>query len=474
MTIHWNEDQYNINDDCSGSPDLSPLKCLRSLSWKSITNASELYALRDSLSLNSEHLSTLELDLVYLSKVIQIWCLTHGNFSRHYFEKPMPFWGNIFATTVLRLKPGDSSIVFPFLEALRLSALHFSSAATEMAWALNLTNLRSLKLHNCPDSLELLDRVSKAPQPMRLTSFELVTRENMVDSFPLSNFLESFTGLEEMYLFMQDLGVQPPKDYWSSIRCHKSTLKRLVYHKENDDNLPGRSVLSTHTTQKDSIPYSVENAIRDPPLVDCIGISDSGSSLVSHILSFKSNAITLHLRLKLTVWSNFQASRLEGIAPSLTWKLLHIRWTRANYPNRYDWPDDAKSSYVARHTVAGGSDPSWRPMSPYLPEDLRTFATWAFGPTGLPKLQILASGDFFHKGRFDERKVLLCRRSSAASDSDTESETEPEPATGSRGRKTAPPHPPFRIMRKRDWGLWDGISGGFAMLEACPLEPLMH
>ena len=44
-----------------------------------------------------------------------------------------------------------------------------------------------------------------------------------------------------------------------------------------------------------------------------------------------------------------------------------------------------------------------------LPEYLFDLANWAFGPLGLPKLRILAYGDFSHHGRYAEHTVLLCR-----------------------------------------------------------------
>jgi hypothetical protein len=41
-----------------------------------------------------------------------------------------------------------------------------------------------------------------------------------------------------------------------------------------------------------------------------------------------------------------------------------------------------------------------------MPE-LLEFADWAFGPEGLPKLDILAYGDFSHRGR--QPNILLCQ-----------------------------------------------------------------
>ena len=163
------------------------------------------------------------------------------------------------------------------------------------------------------------------------------------------------------------------------------------------------------------------------------------------------------------------------IAPELIWKLLHIRWSHADEPHWCGRRGDDTSKSFARNTTAGSSYTLWRPMSQYVPQNLHNFATWAFGPTGLLKLRILASGDFSHKGRFDENNVLLCRRSPVLLSIDTDSEPEeaPELSTESEKSKTALPRQSYRIMRKEDWGLWEGIEGGFAMLEACPFAPLM-
>lgn len=43
-------------------------------------------------------------------------------------------------------------------------------------------------------------------------------------------------------------------------------------------------------------------------------------------------------------------------------------------------------------------------------EEFVSFAEWAFGPTGLPNLQILAIGDFSDKDRFQKQQCLIRRR----------------------------------------------------------------
>lgn len=45
-----------------------------------------------------------------------------------------------------------------------------------------------------------------------------------------------------------------------------------------------------------------------------------------------------------------------------------------------------------------------------LPAELLGFANWAFGPNGLPTLQVLAFGDFSYDGRFHIHNKLFCRR----------------------------------------------------------------
>jgi hypothetical protein len=42
-------------------------------------------------------------------------------------------------------------------------------------------------------------------------------------------------------------------------------------------------------------------------------------------------------------------------------------------------------------------------------DEFVSFAEWAFGPTGLPNLQILALGDFSDKDRFKKQQFLIRR-----------------------------------------------------------------
>jgi hypothetical protein len=48
--------------------------------------------------------------------------------------------------------------------------------------------------------------------------------------------------------------------------------------------------------------------------------------------------------------------------------------------------------------------------APSEAEEFLSIAEWAFGPTGLPNLQILAFGDFSHKERFQKQQFLIRRK----------------------------------------------------------------
>jgi hypothetical protein len=56
-------------------------------------------------------------------------------------------------------------------------------------------------------------------------------------------------------------------------------------------------------------------------------------------------------------------------------------------------------------------------LSIYSPQDEEkenrdsffNLADWAFGPEGLPDLQVLVFGDFSYDGRYQEHQIRLCR-----------------------------------------------------------------
>jgi hypothetical protein len=92
-----------------------------------------------------------------------------------------------------------------------------------------------------------------------------------------------------------------------------------------------------------------------------------------------------------------------------------------------------------------------------MPE-LLEFADWAFGPEGLPELDILAYGGFSHRDR--QPNILMCRSR------DLKQIT--------RGTDITPASKPYRQLTKKDVRLWEVVQDNLDLLEACPEDYLLH
>lgn len=85
------------------------------------------------------------------------------------------------------------------------------------------------------------------------------------------------------------------------------------------------------------------------------------------------------------------------------------------------------------------------------------FAEWAFGPTGILSLRVLAFGDFSYDGRFARHNLLLCRKEQPA-------------RTVARGVQ----HRYFRSMTVYDEDLWKLFKEHYNVLTACPVDTLFQ
>jgi hypothetical protein len=98
-----------------------------------------------------------------------------------------------------------------------------------------------------------------------------------------------------------------------------------------------------------------------------------------------------------------------------------------------------------------------------LPAELLRFANWAFGPNGLPTLQVLAFGDFSYDGRSHIHNKLFCRHtwSIRNPENDILQQSEDELVLT------------FRLVRENDRELWDLIDRNTEFLEACPTDSIV-
>jgi hypothetical protein len=138
-----------------------------------------------------------------------------------------------------------------------------------------------------------------------------------------------------------------------------------------------------------------------------------------------------------------KSSSLAQVNPRPTFRLLHVRVT------------GLVSLQSIRDNVSERTDAQF---SQTMPELLK-FADWAFGPEGLPELDILAYGDFSYRGR--QLNTLLCRSQDLKQ---IMAGTKITPASKS----------PYRQVTKKDVRLWEVVLENFDLLEACPEDYLLH
>jgi hypothetical protein len=215
--------------------DLTPCTNLQSLSWRGIAHLNDFDTVRKCLVLNIKTIKHLILDLIDWTSAEHIWFRSYRWDRDNKTFRSMP--DNFFARKVLGIFEDKTPILLESLQSLTLSALSFSVSPTEMAHAFNMSNLHTLKLFNCPYSLDLLLKLANQTNDLiKCKSFELVlttagsldwdeTTENAV-----SAFLQAFHGLEDLYLML------PETTKWKiileSILYHEDTLQRLVLHND--------------------------------------------------------------------------------------------------------------------------------------------------------------------------------------------------------------------------------------------------
>ena len=201
--------------------------------------------------------------------------------------------------------------MFPCLRDLSLYNVAFDRAIPEIVCALNFSELRTLKLWNCPCICQLLDAITKSDLAIRLMSFEVVADAFTSKEDPtvqLEGFLQRFEGLEELFLMLKTA-------QWGTIARgilrHKSTLKRLVINERcfnnNDWEKCDRQICW---------PKELKTVLQETSL-ECLGISDTAATLVcfrrlSCDLASKSFYLLHHL---LTIFA-FAERRISQIQPS--------------------------------------------------------------------------------------------------------------------------------------------------------------
>lgn len=193
--------------------DLSTFRNLRTLSWIGLRSGDDLDALMECFDNNATHLRNLTLDFINWEQT------DYGMFGWRDTDDEIPVLGR--ATSRLR---------FPALERLSLAEVPFVTGATMFASTFNFTQLRELRLWNCPGTLELLKHLTNSHRALPLVSLELVVDMQHADEpmeRAVSGFLQGFSGLRDLFL---SLYVWDWRRIIDVIMDRLRPLKRLVFH----------------------------------------------------------------------------------------------------------------------------------------------------------------------------------------------------------------------------------------------------
>ncbi|GKZ98507.1 hypothetical protein AnigIFM59636_003302 [Aspergillus niger] len=310
--------------------------------------------------------------------------------------------------------------------------------------------LKALTIRDCPNDQRFLQLLARAKDPLSLQQIEICSdylrdSEDRLASIATAESLPSFRGLRRLYLkvvnfprFLPGLG--------DVIKHHRATLHGLVFH------------------ERRLMPIDAERLFEDLRDVNM------ASPNIPRILRHSSPAA-----LGLCLRPASARGLLLGIPERSSIKLLHLRLSGEERIHRHlrreivsELQRNAEGgpwSRSRRHgpTVAGLHLKPARKRSEA--QDFVLLAQWAFGPTGLPALQILAFGGFSHDGRYSEQQILIRRKRISE---------QPYPRVSSEGECSSISSS-FCLVDSDDRSLWDGLPlDGTQFLSACPGTGLME
>ena len=376
---------------------LSTFPRLRKFSWKGISTTGQLNSLRDLFASNYEVLEDLELDFIDWDYVTIDYAHPAGITS---ITPSLPS----FQTRILPHKSNKDLKPFRSLKRLALSEFEFEEPAWGFTHSFNIPCLQVLKLHCCTGTVKFLSTILEAGLVLKLRSLELTMQDgavehNSVPQSALIGFLESFQGLEDLYI-MIELKESAPEgwaSYWKAILHHSSTLKRLVYHQRKhvtwwSTGLYDSEYIDAGFTpppspgSEDEDPDDWNDFIYNRPLaqmnLECFGAADD----------IRTALVTM----------------LDPLSAEKNFKLLHFRRT-ATEPQR---ADEVRFEHQVRALVKHNPS-SWSPddYSDKIREGHSLFlaALDVFRSPKFNNLQILAFGDFAHGCRYEWASLLLCR-----------------------------------------------------------------
>ncbi|CAG8064698.1 unnamed protein product [Penicillium salamii] len=442
---------------------LSELSCLKELEWEGIQHPAEVHSLEQCIRQNLSHLTCLSISFVPSSNAHNLCWDVLG------LQWPSPsLWGG-----TKTLSP---------LSTLLLSKVTLLSNLSPSD-SLIFENLRVLKLRDCPNQLQLLGNLSRCQIPMRLEHFESCLDFQLQDPVgdhdfsAFVDFLLSFHGLQRLHLRLSNLPSTESR-IQDVIRHHQSTLETIIYHERqlaplDDDGL--------FEEIRDVLPEWIPrlSTIIIPHKVTALALCAAPSSVKLFLPS-----ASRHSRLQLL---HLRFSGCERIHRNIRQEILTHLCEKQTNSLRVDYLSQYGQASASLPSTDCDYDSLFDDIFEALPiddtvaqdatidcsagrteaEEFLSFAEWAFGPLGIPSLQVLALGDFSHEERYQEQQFLIRR-------------VDPSRVRGQNGvlgcfTNNVQSGPCFEPAVTSDIRTWEALSfDGLQFLSACPGGGLME
>ncbi|KXG45117.1 uncharacterized protein PGRI_096040 [Penicillium griseofulvum] len=438
---------------------LSELSSLTAFEWEGIQHQTEVDLLRQCIRHNWSHLDHLSIGFVYSASARALCWESLG------LQGPELGVGY----------PGvEKPAAVPTLSTLALSKVTLPPDLSSENSSI-FCSLRALTLRDCPNQLCLLQLLSRSQKPLQLehfeTSFDFLLHETG-EGRSLSSvvrFLRSFRGLQHLHLRLSNFPASESR-IQDAIKHHQTTLKSLVYHERQLAPIDEEGLFED---DRDVSPVWIANlsTIVDLGQVTALALCarPSATRRCLRPTAEHSQLRLLHLRF----------SGPEGIHRDIQREIVtFLHETRKPYSRdpRSRWGpvdqdvssdnndyDSILNAYYDRSPLeCMDFQEAVLESSAAIAEaeDFVSFAEWAFGPGGLPALQVLAFGDFSRGDQYRGQQFLM-RRSYPAWESDGKG------LAGVTCDDTT--RLPFCPADTADPSIWDGVSvDGARFLSACP------
>ncbi|KAK0744635.1 hypothetical protein B0T21DRAFT_389915 [Apiosordaria backusii] len=386
-----------------------PFRHLTQISWRG-PSSTLLGSLQEMLEKNREHLAELEIGLHrYIVTVDDADSDREDDWYDGDGDHPLLDRDNVTLTPFSQVLP-KARPVFPSLTVLSLSNV---SLGGKMREAIDISALKSLTIRNCPMWDQFLKRHAEAETPVCLETLEIKAEDDDKEDFGICQFLVTFCGLKELFLefsrpvhysgtLIEDSETNP---LWDVIAENHFTLKKLVVHQRGRE--PGLQAcrLETMDYHFDAQHLEMPQLARDEWKLDPS----------THPMA----ALELEcLGMPYDVTRNLESLRemLEPCTSKSTLKLLHLRQTGSDFKCR----GSRAMTYPRGQYMYGYSHCREHIYTVFPPHDLEgmllpafaSFLDWAFGPTGIISLEVVAFGDFAHgRNGWALHNLFVCRSS---------------------------------------------------------------